>query len=53
MGINEKRLGLGVHYISTKPLLDKIKGVNLPTEEKKAPPAPPVTNEKIKKGVEA
>ena len=52
MGIDEKRLGLGVHYISTKPLLEKIKAADLPPEEKKAPPVPPVSNEKIKKGVE-
>jgi heterodisulfide reductase subunit B len=53
LGIDEKKLGLGVHYINTRPLLDKIKGVDLPPEAKKAPPAPPVTSEKIKKGVEA
>jgi len=41
MGINEKRLGLGVHYISTKPLLDKIKAANLPT---------PISTEKYKEG---
>jgi heterodisulfide reductase subunit B len=53
MGIDEKKLGLGVHYISTKPLLEKIKSDALPTEVKKEVPAPPVSNDKIKKGVEA
>ena len=24
MGIDEKKLGLGVHYINTKPLLEKL-----------------------------
>jgi heterodisulfide reductase subunit B len=44
MGIDEKKLGLGVHYINTKPLLEKIKGDVAPAQ---------VPNEKIKKGVEA
>jgi len=51
MGIDEKKLGLGVHYINTKPLLDKIKGNDIPSEKKNVPP--PVPNEKLQKGVEA
>jgi heterodisulfide reductase subunit B2 len=52
MGIDEKKLGLDVHYINTKPLLEKIKQGVKPPGDIKAPQAPPLSNEKIAKGVE-
>jgi heterodisulfide reductase subunit B len=49
LGIDEKKLGLGAHYISTKPLIAKIKESNKPPEVKKDPPAPSVPTKELKK----
>jgi heterodisulfide reductase subunit B len=51
LGIDEKKLGLDVHYINTKPLIEKIKASAKPPEVPKA--SPPLQKEKLTKGVEA